>query len=180
MAISMPFLALAQFRVSGKVIDASTEQSLPGASIRLGKLSSQTVDDGSFAFPDVKAGSYTLQISFLGYATYTETVIVQADKSLIVKLSPASTLADEVIVRGTRASAGTPTTFRNIGREELQKNNLGQDLPYLLNQTPSVVVSSDAGTGIGYTGIRIRGSDPTRINVTLNGIPYNDPESQGT
>ena len=60
------------------------------------------------------------------------------------------------------------------------KMNLGQDIPFLLNQTPSVVVNSDAGNGIGYTGIRIRGTDATRINVTLNGIPYNDAESQGT
>src|SRR5678810_680937 len=58
--------------------------------------------------------------------------------------------------------------------------NLGQDLPFILNQTPSVVVNSDAGNGVGYTGIRIRGSDASRINVTLNGIPYNDAESQGT
>ena len=57
---------------------------------------------------------------------------------------------------------------------------MGQDIPFLLNQTPSVVINSDAGNGVGYTGIRIRGSDATRINVTLNGIPYNDAESQGT
>ncbi|MEJ7684319.1 MAG: TonB-dependent receptor plug domain-containing protein [Segetibacter sp.] len=64
--------------------------------------------------------------------------------------------------------------------KELAKNNIGQDLPFLLNQTPSVVINSDAGNGIGYTGIRIRGSDATRINVTINGIPYNDAESQGS
>src|SRR5678809_784516 len=59
------------------------------------------------------------------------------------------------------------------------RNNLGQDIPFLLNQTPSVVINSDAGNGVGYTGIRIRGSDATRINMTINGIPYNDAESQG-
>src|SRR6185436_15351577 len=63
---------------------------------------------------------------------------------------------------------------------EIVKNNLGQDIPFMLNQTPSVVINSDAGNGFGYTGIRIRGTDATRINVTLNGIPYNDAESQGT
>ncbi len=62
----------------------------------------------------------------------------------------------------------------------MPKLNLGQDIPFLLNQTPSVVINSDAGNGVGYTGIRIRGTDATRINVTLNGIPYNDAESQGT
>jgi iron complex outermembrane receptor protein len=70
--------------------------------------------------------------------------------------------------------------YTNISREELQTQNLGQDLPILLNFTPSVVTTSDAGAGVGYTGIRIRGSDATRINLTINGIPLNDAESQGT
>ena len=67
-----------------------------------------------------------------------------------------------------------------LPEKDIEKQNLGQDLPFLLNQTPSVVVNSDAGNGVGYTGIRIRGTDATRINVTLNGIPFNDAESQGT
>jgi len=85
-----------------------------------------------------------------------------------------------VEVRAIRAGENAPFTKTNISRQEIAKINLGQDLPFLLNQTPSVVVNSDAGNGIGYTGIRIRGTDATRINVTLNGIPYNDAESQGT
>ena len=84
-----------------------------------------------------------------------------------------------VEVRAIRAGALAPFTKTNLSKADIQKQNLGQDLPFLLNQTPSVVVSSDAGNGIGYTGLRIRGTDLTRINVTLNGIPYNDPESQG-
>ncbi|MDP5140760.1 MAG: TonB-dependent receptor plug domain-containing protein, partial [Spirosomaceae bacterium] len=86
---------------------------------------------------------------------------------------------DEVIVRATRATNKTGMAFSNLSKKEIQKQNLGQDIPFLLNQTPSVVVNSDAGAGIGYTGIRIRGTDATRINVTLNGVPYNDSESQG-
>ena len=89
-------------------------------------------------------------------------------------------MADEVFVYATRASANSASTYQNINKAEIDKNNLGQDLPYLLNQTPSAVITSDAGAGVGYTGIRIRGSDPTRINMTINGIPYNDSESQGT
>lgn len=85
-----------------------------------------------------------------------------------------------VEVKAIRAGATAPFAKTNIGREQIRRQNLGQDLPFLLNQTPSVVVNSDAGNGIGYTGIRIRGTDATRINVTLNGIPYNDAESQGT
>ena len=84
-----------------------------------------------------------------------------------------------VEVLATRAGERTPFTKTNISARELRKLNLGQDLPFLLNQTPSVVINSDAGNGVGYTGLRIRGSDLSRINVTLNGIPYNDAESQG-
>jgi iron complex outermembrane recepter protein len=85
----------------------------------------------------------------------------------------------ELVVNATRASDFSGMAFSTLSKTKLQKQNLGQDLPFLLNTLPSVVVNSDAGTGIGYTGIRIRGTDPTRINVTLNGIPYNDSESQG-
>lgn len=84
----------------------------------------------------------------------------------------------EILVKSAWASDGTPVTFKNFTKENLEKNDFGQDLPYLLQHTPSVVVTSDAGTGVGYTGFRIRGSDPTRVNVTVNGIPYNDAESQ--
>lgn len=89
-------------------------------------------------------------------------------------------LLTPVEVRAVRANDNAPFSKTNIGKKEIIKNNLGADLPFLLNQVPSVVVNSDAGNGVGYTGIRIRGSDATRINVTLNGIPYNDAESQGT
>src|SRR5688572_17241364 len=97
------------------------------------------------------------------------------------KLKTVKTIMkDDVVVSATRAKENSPTTFQYISKEELNKNNLGQDMPFLLDNTPSVVTTSDAGAGIGYTGIRIRGSDATRVNVTLNGIPYNDAESQGT
>jgi iron complex outermembrane recepter protein len=85
-----------------------------------------------------------------------------------------------VEVTAVRAGERAPFAKTNLTKKEIEKNNLGQDLPFLLNQTPSVVVNSDAGAGVGYTGIRIRGTDASRINVTLNGIPYNDAESQGT
>ena len=85
-----------------------------------------------------------------------------------------------VEVKAIRAGENSPFTKTNISKKEISRTNLGQDIPFLLNQTPSVVINSDAGNGVGYTGIRIRGTDATRINVTLNGIPYNDAESQGT
>src|SRR5205809_1427159 len=85
-----------------------------------------------------------------------------------------------VEVRAVTASKTAPFAKTNLDKKEIGKQNLGQDLPFILNQTPSVVVNSDAGNGVGYTGIRIRGSDASRINVTLNGVPFNDAESQGT
>ena len=85
-----------------------------------------------------------------------------------------------VEVKAVRAADRAPVTKTNLSRQEIKKENLGQDLPFLLNQTPSVVINSDAGNGVGYTAIRVRGTDATRINVTLNGIPYNDAESQLT
>ena len=88
-------------------------------------------------------------------------------------------LTPEVVVTATRATDKTGTAYQNVSREQLQARNFGQDIPYLLDQTPSVVTTSDAGTGVGYTGIRIRGTDGTRINVTLNGVPVNEAESHG-
>ena len=82
-------------------------------------------------------------------------------------------------VNALRASEKTPMTFTDITEKAIEEQNLGQDLPYLLSTTPSVVTTSDAGAGVGYTGFRVRGSDATRINVTINGIPLNDSESQG-
>lgn len=86
---------------------------------------------------------------------------------------------DDVIVYATRANDNTPTTYSEISKKKLRNVNLGQDLPILLNLSPSIVTTSDAGAGVGYTGLRIRGSDATRINVTINGIPVNDSESHG-
>ncbi|RTY86184.1 TonB-dependent receptor [Flavobacterium sp. RSP15] len=87
---------------------------------------------------------------------------------------------DEVLVSAVRVTTKTPVSFSNLNKKEIKFRNLGQDIPILMNYLPSVVTTSDAGNGVGYTGIRVRGSDATRVNVTINGIPYNDSESQGT
>ena len=89
-------------------------------------------------------------------------------------------MLEEVKVSTIRAKSTDPVTHTNINKEDLKSRNLGQDIPILLNYLPGVVTTSDAGAGIGYTGIRVRGSDASRVNVTLNGIPFNDSESQGT
>ena len=89
-------------------------------------------------------------------------------------------ILDEVLVSAVRVTKESPVTFSNLDKEEIAPRNLGQDIPILMNFLPAVVTTSDAGAGVGYTGIRVRGSDATRVNVTINGIPYNDAESQGT
>lgn len=102
-----------------------------------------------------------------------------AQEKVVVDTTKTRNL-DEVLVSAVRVTAQTPVTFSNISKKELESRNLGQDIPALLNYLPSVVVTSDAGNGIGYSAISVRGSDSRRVNVTLNGIPYNDSESQGT
>jgi len=87
---------------------------------------------------------------------------------------------DEVLVKAIRVNATSPITHSNVSKEDLKKRNLGQDLPILLNYLPSVVTTSDAGAGVGYTGIRVRGVSAQSTNITINGIPYNDAESLGT
>ena len=87
---------------------------------------------------------------------------------------------DEVLVKATRVEEDAPFTQSYVTKQEIEARNLGQDLPILLNFLPNVVTTSDAGNGVGYTGIRVRGSDATRVNVTINGIPLNDSESHGT
>ncbi len=104
---------------------------------------------------------------------------IQAQDTTIRKINDTLML-ENIEITSIRAADKAPFTKTNISKQQIEKVNLGQDLPFILNQTPSVVVNSDAGNGVGYTGIRIRGSDASRINVTLNGIPYNDAESQGT
>jgi iron complex outermembrane recepter protein len=174
--------AHAQFKVSGVVKDAQTGESLVNATVGLSEIRVFDVSDaeGHFVFENVGQGRVTLSVSYLGYQSQEQVLDVNADLRTEILLQPSAIMTDEVVVRATRATGKTPTTFTNITRDKIADQNFGQDVPFLLNWTPSVVTTSDAGTGIGYTGIRIRGSDPTRINVTINGIPYNDSESSGT
>jgi iron complex outermembrane recepter protein len=177
----MSMNTLAQVTISGRVQD-SNEQALVGATIQLESTRQFAVTDefGRFQIGKLKPGEYTLIIKFLGFTDQTVTVSAQANNFVEVVMQESVMITDEVIISATRASDKTPTTFTSINKRSIQKQNFGQDLPFLLNWTPSVVTTSDAGAGVGYTGIRIRGSDATRINVTINGIPYNDAESLGT
>jgi len=123
----------------------------------------------------------TLRLSFLLLAS---SIGLQAQNQSQVSFKDQDSLStitlEEVKLTGIKAKDNTPVTFTNVSKKDIASRNLGQDIPILLNYLPAVVTTSDAGAGIGYTGIRVRGSDATRVNVTLNGIPYNDAESQGT
>lgn len=175
--------AVAQFSISGKVVDSTTEKPIAAASISIsGPARSGAYSDanGHFEVERLPRGSYTLRVSYLGYHPVTKEIFVDRDLSNIrVPLKEIGLFIEPVEITGTRAGDNAPFTKTNISGDALRKTNLGQDLPYLLKQQPSVVTTSDAGAGIGYTNIWIRGSDITRINVTFNGIPVNDAESAG-
>lgn len=180
-AILLAVNTFAQFTVTGTVRDAQSSEILPGATLQIESINKNAVTDeqGLFTFTEVPAGNYDVKIKFLGYGDALQNIGVQQNMTINFVLNTSSVLTEEVVVLSTRATEKTPTTFSNLNKIAIQKQNFGQDLPMILNWSPSVVTTSDAGAGIGYTGIRIRGSDATRINVTLNGIPYNDSESQG-
>ena len=174
-------LSIAQTSIQGIITDAETSLPLPGATVYLENTQKGTVSDqdGAFQINDIKQKVANLRITFVGFSSKTVSVALPQQGDLLIALNPTTLTAEEFIVSGTRASETTPTTFQVISKETLGKDNLGQDLPLLLNYTPSIVTHSDAGTGVGYTGLRIRGTDQTRINVTVNGIPLNDAESHG-
>ncbi len=178
----LPLLVQAQFSLQGTVTQSGTNNVLPGATVKIQSTAktTQTNASGNYQFNNLEAGTYMLTVTYVGYTALAKTITLDANQQLDFQLAALAFLADEVIVRSTRATDRYATTFKNIDREEIEANNFGQDFPFILNNTPGVVVTSDAGGGVGYTGIRIRGSDATRVNVTLNGIPYNDSESQGT
>lgn len=173
--------AWAQNSLSGKVVDAQSNAPLVGASVWSETANRGTVTDenGKFTLTKLPQGNFEIRVSYLGYETGRLSVSVPFSGDLEVKLESKDFLTEEFIVSATRASSSTPTTFSNVDKSEIAKRNLGQDIPILLNFTPSVVSFSDAGAGVGYTGLRIRGSDQTRINATVNGIPLNDAESHG-
>jgi len=176
-------IAVAQHNLTIKTVERNTQTPLQNASVSLDGQASFTTKsdkDGLIKLYNIQKGKHSVQVSFIGYQTWTQNLNIERDMELTVQLDPKTIRTEEVLVVSTRAKKNAPTTFKNISKEEISRNNLGQDIPYLLNQTPSVQVNSDAGAGIGYTNMTIRGSDNQRINVTLNGIPLNDAESMGS
>ncbi|WP_191858668.1 TonB-dependent receptor [Hanstruepera ponticola] len=116
----------------------------------------------------------------IGFFVFTMSLFAQEKPNEQQNDSTNLEVLNEVMVSAVRVKATSPITHSNISKEEIQERNLGQDIPILLNYLPSVVTTSDAGAGVGYTGIRVRGINAQSTNVTINGIPYNDAESLGT
>ena len=174
-------LLFGQNSISGSILDEERGNPLVGATIVLNEtfIATSSNEEGKFKLGGLEPAEYQIKVSFIGFEDYLDTVDLNGDLELEIELRRSNKWTDEVIVSATRAGKETPTTHQEVSKDYLEKNNFGQDVPYLLQWTPSIVTTSDAGNGIGYTSMRIRGSDQTRINVTINGIPYNDAESQG-
>lgn len=171
----------AQFKITGTVKD---ETGHPIPFVPVGILQTQhtsvTSIQGDFTITGVEQGTVVLNTYAPGYSMTRDTLMVRGDISFNPVLRESGKNLDEVVVNATRVDNSNGMVYNNIDSETLKKQNLGQDAPYMLAQLPSVVVNSDAGNGVGYTGLRIRGTDATRVNVTINGVPVNDAESQGT
>ncbi len=159
-----------------RVRDAKNE-TLPGATVSYANTGTTTNANGEAQLPPLKKGT-PVTISFIGYQPLTKPF---TNEEMVFVLEEKDMLLEEVIITGQlpRATPKTPISYNNISKEELSKNNMGQEIPMLLEGSPSVVATSDDGTGIGYTNFRVRGTATTRINVTFNGVPINDSESHG-
>ncbi len=168
----------AQFTLSGTVKDKSGEP-LIGANIVIvpGQKGTISSTSGAFSFSNLTSGEYKLLVTYIGYSELEKNVSLTKDAYIDLNLEEDVIEGEEIIVRSTRAGKNTPITYTEIDKEAIQPNNMGQDMPYLFGMEPSVITTSDAGGGVGYTGLWVRGSNIQRINVTVNGVPLNDPES---
>ncbi len=169
-----------QFRLSGIVLDEN-ENPLNGASVFFtdSYIGNITGKSGEFEFQNLMKGKYIINASFIGYETAEREFFVDDDFEIKIVMRRTKYLMDEVVVKSIRAGEKDPVAFDLIVREDIESKNFGQDIPTLLSLSPSLVSTSDAGHGIGYSGFRIRGTDANRINITVDGIPLNDSESHG-
>ena len=153
---------------------------IPGANIFIDSTNEVFYTDtrGNFIIKE-KSKKFKISVSHVGYIKKDILINPNENKYYEIVLEGGILLSDEIKVTSTRVKENSPFAFTNISRKFIEENNTAQDFPFIIQKTPSTYSTSDAGNGVGYTGIRIRGSDATRINVTINGIPYNDSESHG-
>jgi iron complex outermembrane receptor protein len=171
----------AQINFTGTVKNEKGEPvSFAAVGIKKGYASAISNAQGQFIIEKFPKGQQVIEVRSVGYHTLLDTVDVSADLNKEYTLVVDNKTLDEIVIQSTRAGKFSGMAYSEMSKEDIAKNNLGKDAPMLLDQMASVVVNTDAGNGVGYTGLRIRGSDGTRINVTINGVPVNDAESQGT
>lgn len=175
----LPFITFSQYTISGVVYDKETKTTLAGAHVIVPGTYTSSISGtkGEFKITGLEKGTIALKISYMGYKSFIEEFNLQSDMTKHVELEKSPIMQDAVIISATRAYDRTPVVYSILTKKEIKKVNLGKDLPYLLSFGPSVTTTSDAGNGVGYSSIRIRGTDMRGINVTINGIPLNDPES---
>lgn len=171
----------AQITISGLVFDKRSGTPLPGTHVLVKEVNIGVISDskGHFEIKLLNPGTYTVQFSFIGYHTQSHSVEVNSQPIVKnVELEAAIVLNSEIVIAATRVASEAGIAHSTIDKNSLDDVNTGRDIPFMLESVPSLIATSDAGTGIGYTGVRIRGSDASRINVTIDGIPINDAESQ--
>lgn len=187
-SLALPCLAWGQqYSISGHVWD-SLNTPLAGATATVEGTGVVAIADNA-GFFELKINKLKeqkeiwIRLEHVGYIPFSRHAWLGSETEIalgVTILQESPVMLQEVSVRAILSDINTPMAANNINKKDIQKMNVGVDMPYILDLTPSVVVTSDAGAGVGYTGIRVRGSDPTRVNITINGIPYNDSESQGT
>ncbi len=185
-ALLSSVFAMAQVKIEGSVTDKTSQQAIEGVHVVLtpGNLSTVTDANGAFHFSGIEAGNYTLKLHHLSYGGLVQEIKVsetaakkQHTIGFDLVLVPNTYMQEEVIISATRADNKIPLTTSTMSREQLQENKVSPAIPYAIETEPSVVVSAENGL-VGATSFRIRGVDATRINVNINGITLNDPESQ--
>jgi len=168
----------AQHTVSGIVRNTAGEKlSFATVFFENTSIAASTDAGGRYVLTNVSPGSYNLKVTFIGYQPVMERIEVRSSVVKDIVMTGEIYNLDQIEIGANRVKQGDPFVSENLGSKELAKENYGVDVPFVLQWLPSLQVTSDAGTGIGYTGLRIRGSDQTRVNVTINGVPLNDAES---
>ena len=169
------------FLLTGQVTDKSTDKPIPNTTIQIIELNKgiSADENGKFILNNIPNGIYTIQISHLNYKTYQTKIDFNENQNLIFSLDPQDFITEEVIISAIRVNQIAPVSQKTIDKADIVKNYSGQEMPVLLSQTPSVNFYSDGGNYFGYSYMRLRGIDQSRINFTLNGLPLNEPEDQG-
>ncbi|MFZ7117888.1 MAG: carboxypeptidase-like regulatory domain-containing protein, partial [Bacteroidota bacterium] len=175
LALCLSLYSNAQLDLSG-VVSTNDGKKVDHAVVTLKESLIRHFSDekGKFTFFNLKPGKYTLQVNQLGYHEYSSEINLASNQHIEVILFKKAFVTDEVIIQSLKMKNKIPIAQNSLNKNEIEEMNSGKDVPEIMDQLTSVVVSSDAGAGVGYTGMRVRGSDATRINVTINGIPIND------